>query len=50
MKTEKRDYRYGVIKKPEFASERTSGVLEREGKGRSGVREQVEVVRVFEEL
>jgi hypothetical protein len=27
-----------------------SGALEREVKGRSGFREQVEVVRVFEEL
>jgi hypothetical protein len=35
MKTEKRDYRYGVIKKPEFARERTSRVLEREDTGRT---------------
>jgi hypothetical protein len=39
-----------VWQKCEFWSEQESWVLEREGKGRGGVREQVEVVRVFEEL
>jgi hypothetical protein len=39
-----------VWQRTEFWSEQVSWVLEREGKGRSGFREQVEVVRVFEEL
>jgi hypothetical protein len=34
----------------EISTDLGSWVLEHEGKGRSGVREQVEVVHVFEEL
>jgi hypothetical protein len=48
----KRKHYYGYASEIDkrFSSSEVSWVLDREGEGCSGVREQVEVVRVFEEL